>query len=84
MPPNRVFVASSLAVALLVRQFNPNYTSVSSLICLVLTAFGVQFALWLVWRWLVYPKLFSPLRNLPQPQVSGTQHFISMPAFDIF
>ena len=67
--PLGALALASVAGALLAHQFlwlgfSPSY------IWLVALLFVVQLFLFAVWRLVLFPRYFSPLRHLPQPSVS--------------
>ena len=71
MPPLKIFLSTSAVASFLARQALDSYTASSSLVWLFMNLFFLQCLLWTLWYWLVYPKLFSPLRNFPHPDVSA-------------
>lgn len=71
MPPFKSLLLCSVTATLLEKLGGPKYAPTSSwyatnVIWFLLLVFG-----WIIWRWLIYPKLFSPPRHLPQAPVSS-------------
>ncbi|KAI9845089.1 MAG: hypothetical protein M1837_005093 [Sclerophora amabilis] len=58
--------ASILGSALLVRVA-PDYVLSHSYVWTAVQLFALLFSIWATWIVVFYPKLFSPLRDLPQP-----------------
>ncbi|KAB5580547.1 cytochrome P450 4A12A [Coniochaeta sp. 2T2.1] len=61
--PWRAITAASLAFA----YFATSRRTVLGFLGSYLTAWLIQFTSWVFWVVVLYPKYFSPLRNLPQP-----------------
>lgn len=69
MAPFKIFLATSTATTFLLKRYIDVYLPSKSLVVTGLEIFAVETVAWLVWRCLLYPKLFSPLRALPGPLV---------------
>lgn len=69
MAPFKLFLAASIAVTLILKLRFETYLPSRSLLATFFEIFAVETIVWLVWRCLLYPKLFSPLRALPGPSV---------------
>ncbi|KAF2223440.1 cytochrome P450 [Elsinoe ampelina] len=67
MPPTQKMVAVSALTAYLVTHFQPEMTIRGSFILTSLAIFSGAFLGWAVWAVLIYPHMFSPLRDLPSP-----------------
>ena len=73
-------LSSILGAAFLVR-FAPKYSVSASYTYTVLALFSVQLFALFTWSVILWPKLLSPLRHLPQPNVSlGLSIFIELSA----
>ena len=69
MAPFRVFLAASITSGFFLKRYYESYLPSRYLAITVLEVFAVETIAWLVWRCLLYPTLFSPLRTLPGPSV---------------
>lgn len=69
MAPFKIFLGTSTAITILLKFRNESYLPSRSLIMTCFEIFAVETVAWLVWRCLLYPNLFSPLRALPGPSV---------------
>lgn len=67
MPPKLLILATSIGVSLLLERLDPALSIRHSHAWTIATLASIQFLLWLIWRVILYPKLFSPLRHLPGP-----------------
>ncbi|RDW77310.1 cytochrome P450 monooxygenase-like protein [Coleophoma cylindrospora] len=67
--PLREVAISSAAASFALVNFQPNVLLFSrpSYLGTFVQLFLVQFILWGIWKVLLYPKFFSPLRHLPSP-----------------
>lgn len=59
---------SSLTASFILVHFAPHYSISSSFVKTLLVLEAVQILLGLLWQVVLYPKLFGPFRNLPQPK----------------
>lgn len=66
----QVAVLSSVTAATLLVQFAPKYSILHSYIGTFLVLFAAQLLALATWTVVIYPKLFSPLRHMPEPKVS--------------
>lgn len=64
-----MFLAASIAITFFCKLYNETYLPSRNLVMTAFEIFAVETAAWLVWRSLLYPNLFSPLRALPGPPV---------------
>ncbi|KAL1880528.1 hypothetical protein VTK73DRAFT_5728 [Phialemonium thermophilum] len=64
--PWKSISVTSLACAYLVTSLSPD-RSISRLTAVFSTAWALQFLGWAIWSVFLWPKLFSPLRGLPEP-----------------
>lgn len=69
MAPFKSFLAASIAITLFLKFRFEAYLPSRNLLTTFFEIFAVETVAWLVWRCLLYPKLFSPLRALPGPSV---------------
>lgn len=69
MAPFKVFLAASIAITLILKLRLEAYLPSRNLLTTFVEILAVETVAWLVWRCLLYPKLFSPLRALPGPSV---------------
>ena len=69
MAPFKIFLGTSIAIPILLKVQNESYLPSRSLMMTGFEIFAVQIVAWLVWRCILYPNLFSPLRELPGPSV---------------
>ena len=60
---------SSVAGSLILVHKAPDYSISASYVKTFLVLETIHILLGLVWKVVLYPKLFSPLRHLPQPKV---------------
>ena len=60
---------SSVAGSFLLVHKAPNYSISASAVKTFLVLETIHILLGLLWKVVLYPKLFSPLRHLPQPKV---------------
>ena len=70
-----VLASAAESVALL--QLFPMYSASGSYGLTFAAIFFLHFLGLAIWRVLLYPKLFSPIRHLPQPSVSC--YFLILP-----
>lgn len=63
---------------LLVRQV-PRLAIANSYIWTASVLFLVQLFVFAIWKVILYPRFFSPLRHLPQPKVSRVQRYYGYP-----
>ena len=70
MAPFKAFLAASIAITLFLKLRFEAYLPSRNLLTTAFEIFAVEIIAWLVWRCLLYPNLFSPLRALPGPTVS--------------
>ena len=66
--PHRWFLLISLSLTLLITRYNPTLLLLGSKWCTVITTQVALTLSFLTWTVIIYPKLFSPLRHLPQPK----------------
>ncbi|KAK2069551.1 hypothetical protein P8C59_004119 [Phyllachora maydis] len=69
-PLLKIIVASSAAAAYVLgsRQTTGSWpTVILAFVLNFLSLWSLQFAAWVLWRVILYPKVFSPLRGLPGP-----------------
>ncbi|KAI1762091.1 cytochrome P450 [Hypoxylon sp. FL1150] len=64
--PWRWFAAISLASSYLTVHLQPEWT-VSRLINIFFATYALQIFCYAIWKVILYPKVFSPLRGLPEP-----------------
>ncbi len=69
----KIFVATSVGLSFLFGRYAPIFLPFKSLGVSALAIFAIQTFAWLAWRCILYPKMFSPLRDLPKPPVSSKQ-----------
>ena len=69
MAPFKIFLGTSIAITILLKIQNVPYLPSRSLVMTGFEIFAIETVAWLVWRCLLYPNLFSPLRELPGPSV---------------
>jgi hypothetical protein len=72
-PPWRAFSAASLIGAYFISARYPSQWRILWFIANFATGWAVQLLGFLVWRVILWPKLFSPLIGLPEP--SGNSFF---------
>lgn len=68
LPWKQIGLSSVLASIPLV-HYAPEYSISASYVKTFLVFEIIQILLGLLWQVILYPKLFSPLRHLPQPEV---------------
>lgn len=67
MPPTLLILGTSIGASILLERINPEYSIRHSYVWTATVLAFVQFISWLAWSVVLYPKLFSPLRHLPEP-----------------
>lgn len=67
MAPFKIFLGASIAVTFFLNRYTEFYLPSRSLVVTAFVIFSLETIAWLVWRCLLYPNLFSPLRALPGP-----------------
>ena len=60
---------SSLAGSFVLVHVAPQYSVSASYVKTLIVIETIQVLLGLLWQAILYPKLFSPIRHLPQPEV---------------
>ena len=65
--PHRFLTASSVGIGYLLFSQGGFIWSIRGFIASVAALWAIQFTAWTLWTVLLYPKLFSPLRHLPEP-----------------
>jgi hypothetical protein len=73
MAPWLVITFSSLLIPYLLSATQPSWWHLG-FTASFFTAWLVQFTAWVVWSVLLYPKIFSPLRHLPEPEGNSFIH----------
>lgn len=71
MPPTLLIIGSSLGAAYLLERYAFGIAADRSRLAVAAGFATLQVLAWIVWRAVLYPKLFSPLRNLPHPPNGG-------------
>lgn len=71
---------SSVAGSFFLVHNAPQYSFSASYVKTFLALEAIQILLGLVWQAILYPKLFSPFRHLPQPKVGPHSQPIMSPA----
>ena len=71
---------SSLTASFILVHVAPHYSVSASYFRTFVFLEAVQVLLGLLWQVILYPKLFSPFRHLPQPKVSPFSRLIVVPA----
>ena len=66
-----VWAGIAIISTVLVQHFTPRYSIVRSYFWTATTAFFAQYLIYFVYAVVIYPRLLSPLRRLPQPSGSG-------------
>lgn len=66
--PQIAFISTAGSAGL--RQFAPQYSLSRSYLATFFILFAILSVLGAFWKVILWPKLFSPLRHLPQPPVS--------------
>ena len=74
MTPLRPFAGVALLISMLSNCYTNAYLPSQSLVLNGLSLLGLQLFIWFIWRCIIYPKHFSPLRSIPTPPVG--QFFI--------
>ena len=69
MAPFKLFLGASIGLTFFLNRYADVYLPSRSFIVTVLQVFALETVAWLVWRCLLYPNFFSPLRTLPGPLV---------------
>ena len=75
MAPFKQFLGASIAVAFFLKRYAEPISPSRSLLVTALEILAAETVVWLVWRCIVYPNLFSPLRALPGPSVYASPPF---------
>lgn len=70
--PLRLMMITPVVTLLWMARYSNGITPSINSIVLLLAAL---FPLWITWKIFLYPQFFIPLRNLPQPPVSGLAIF---------
>ena len=65
---------SSVAASLILVHTAPQYSISTSYVKTFAFLETVSVLLGLLWQVILYPKLFSPFRHLPQPKVRPSRH----------
>lgn len=66
----KIFFAASIAITFFLKRYAEPYLPSRNILVSAFEILILETVGWLVWRCLLYPKLFSPLRALPGPSVS--------------
>ena len=69
MAPFKLFLGASIAITFFLNRYADVYLPSRNLAATAFQVFVLETVAWLVWRCLLYPNLFSPLRTLPGPSV---------------
>ena len=69
MAPFKLFLGASIAITFFLNRYTDVYLPSRNLVATAFQVFALETVAWLVWRCLLYPTLFSPLRTLPGPSV---------------
>lgn len=69
MAPFRVFFVASIITTFVLKRYYEAYLPSQNTVLTALEIFAVETLAWLMWRCILYPILFSPLRTLPGPSV---------------
>lgn len=69
MAPFRVFFVASVIATFFLKRYYEAYLPSQTTVVTALEIFAVETLAWLIWRCILYPILFSPLRTLPGPPV---------------
>ena len=69
MAPFKLFLGASIAITFFLNRYAHVYLPSRNLVATALQIFALETVTWLIWRCLLYPNLFSPLRTLPGPSV---------------
>ena len=69
MAPFKTFLGAAIVVTFILKFYCKAYLPSRSLATTAFEILAVEIFAWLVWRCLLYPNLFSPLRALPGPPV---------------
>ncbi|OCK81417.1 cytochrome P450 [Lepidopterella palustris CBS 459.81] len=70
----KLLLFNTIVATLLIRGYAATLLVQNFTYWTAFAVFSTQIIVWLVWSCVIYPKLFSPLRNLPQP--SGSSFFM--------
>jgi hypothetical protein len=62
-------LTNSVSGTILWNRFLPQYAPFHSLVANFSFLFAFQYFLYTIWSVILWPKLFTPLRNLPSPKV---------------
>ena len=65
----KLFLSTSIAITFFLRRYADAHLPNQKIIATALQIFILETVAWLVWRCLLYPNFFSPLRTLPGPPV---------------
>lgn len=65
---------SSVAASFVLVHTAPQYSVSASYVQTFAVLETIQILLGLLWQAILYPKLFSPIRHLPQPKVGPDHH----------
>ena len=80
--PWRAFALTSLTAGVVVSSYKAKQSPLTTFIWIFIQAFSLQIALFTIYRVILYPKFFSPLRHLPHPKVNhimNTSDLFDMP-----
>lgn len=69
MAPFRVFLVASIIATFFLKRYCEAYLPSRNTVVLAFEIIAVETLAWLVWRCILFPILFSPLRTLPGPSV---------------
>lgn len=78
MAPFKIFLGASVVVAFFLKRYAEAYMPSRNSAVTALEIFVVETVIWLAWRCLLYPILFSPLRAIPGPAVCPLHVLLSM------
>lgn len=67
-PVKRLLSLGSLLTALCLVRLYPQWSINESFLATFLASSSFVLTIWAAWKVLLYPKFFSPLRHLPEPQ----------------
>jgi len=65
--PYRLMTASSAAIGYLLSSQVGFIWPIKGFVPNVIAVWAIQFTGWVVWTVFLYPKVFSPLRHVPEP-----------------
>lgn len=71
---------SSVAASFVLVHNAPQYSISASYVKTFVVLEAVQILLGVLWQAILYPKLFSPIRHLPQPKVGPGSHHYDVPS----